>query len=63
MSELFSGDIISYAIIFLAGLVAYVISTLSGGGGALLLIHVLNFFIGGKAAAPVVNLGNLVGEP
>src|SRR5205809_163652 len=53
----------SYLIIFLAGFTAYIISTLSGGGGSLLLVPVINFFIGGKAAAPIVNLGNLIGEP
>ena len=59
----FSSDWISYLIIFLTGLIAYVISTLSGGGGSLLLVPVINFFIGTRATAPVINLGNLVGEP
>lgn len=52
-----------YAVIFFAGLVAYVISTLSGGGGSLLLVPVISFFIGGKTTAPVLGLGNLMGEP
>jgi uncharacterized membrane protein YfcA len=63
MSDFFSADWVSYFIIFLAGLIAYVISTLSGGGGSLLLVPVINFFIGAKATAPVINLGNLIGEP
>jgi uncharacterized membrane protein YfcA len=63
MSDFFSGDWVSYFIIFLAGLIAYIISTLSGGGGSLLLVPVINFFIGAKATAPVINLGNLIGEP
>ena len=63
MPDFFSGDWVSYFIIFLAGLIAYVISTLSGGGGSLLLVPVINFFIGAKATAPVINLGNLIGEP
>lgn len=63
MQALFSEPVWVYAVIFLAGMLAYVISTLSGGGGSLLLVPVISFFIGGKAAAPVVNLGNLVGEP
>jgi uncharacterized protein len=63
MQELFDQQIWTYALIFLAGLLAYVISTLSGGGGSLLLVPVISFFIGAKATAPVVNLGNLLGEP
>ena len=63
MQHLFNEPIWVYLIIFLASLVAYVISTLSGGGGSLLLVPVISFFIGGKAAAPVINLGNLIGEP
>jgi len=63
MPDLFSEDLINYVIVFFAGLIAYVISTLSGGGGSLLLVPVINFFIGGKATAPILNLGNLIGEP
>ena len=58
-----SNEYTIYVIIFLAGAIAYIISTLSGGGGSLLLVPVINFFLGGKSTAPVVNLGNLVGEP
>jgi uncharacterized protein len=57
------GSIWIHVVIFLAGLFAYVISTLAGGGGSLLLVPVMNFLIGGKATPPVVNLGNLIGEP
>lgn len=63
MPDLSSVEITTLLIIFFAGLIAYVISTLSGGGGSLLLVPVINFFIGGKATAPVINLGNLIGEP
>lgn len=52
-----------YPVIFLAGLLAYIVSTLSGGGGSLLLVPVLNLLIGAKATPPVINLGNLIGEP
>ncbi|PPL00179.1 hypothetical protein SAMN05444682_10956 [Parapedobacter indicus] len=58
-----SGDYSVYGILFAAGAVSYMISTLSGGGGSLLLVPILNFLIGGRATAPVVNLGNLIGEP
>jgi uncharacterized membrane protein YfcA len=36
-------------LIFLAGVIGYIISTLSGGGGSLLLVPVMDFFIGTKA--------------
>ena len=45
------------------GCLAYVISTVSGGGGALLLVPLLNFTIGTAATAPALNLGNLIGRP
>jgi uncharacterized membrane protein YfcA len=63
MQELFNDPVWVYALIFFAGLLTYIIATLSGGGGSLLLVPIISFFIGGKAAAPVINLGNLIGEP
>src|SRR5687767_13721856 len=63
MQELFGDPVWVYIVIFLSGFLAYVISTLSGGGGSLLLVPVINFLVGTKATAPVVNLGNLIGEP
>lgn len=63
MHEFFNDPVWIYGILFLSGTAAHIISTLSGGGGSLLLVPVINFLIGGKATAPVVNLGNLVGEP
>ena len=56
-------DWIIASVIFCCGLVAFLISTLSGGGGALLLVPTLNFLIGTNAAAPVINLGSLIGRP
>jgi uncharacterized protein len=55
--------LVVYILLFFAGLFAYIISTLSGGGGSLLLIPVINFLIGTRATAPLINLGNLIGEP
>jgi hypothetical protein len=63
MAEFVSSDYFIYLIIFLAGAIAYIISTLSGGGGSLLLVPIMDFFIGARAAAPVINLGNLIGQP
>ncbi|HWV29001.1 MAG TPA: sulfite exporter TauE/SafE family protein [Dyadobacter sp.] len=52
-----------YVILFLLGAGAYIVSTLSGGGGSLLLVPSIGFFLGAKAAPPLINLGNLIGEP
>ena len=49
--------------LFLAGMIAFVISTISGGGGALLLIPVTSALIGISAAPPVINLGNFISRP
>ena len=45
------------------GVVAFVISTLSGGGGALIMVPVLNALIGVGQTAPVLNLGTFIGRP
>jgi uncharacterized membrane protein YfcA len=63
MAYLLSEHFTTYVIIFLSGMLGYVISTLSGGGGSLILVPVMNVFIGTKATAPVIQLGNLIGEP
>ena len=42
--------------LFCAGMVAFVISTISGGGGAILLIPATSWMIGTGVAPPVVNL-------
>ncbi len=49
--------------LFAAGLVAFIISTISGGGGALLLLPVTESLIGASATAPVVQLANFIGRP
>jgi len=64
MAELFQDiSIIYLAILFLAGVVAFIVSTISGGGGALILVPFLNFLIGTTKTAPVVNLGTFIGRP
>ncbi len=45
------------------GTVAFVISTISGGGGALVLVPALNAMIGVGNTAPVLNLGTFLGRP
>ncbi len=49
--------------LFLAGVLAFIISTISGGGGALLLIPVTSWMIGAPAAPPVINLGTFISRP
>ncbi len=49
--------------LFLAGLIAFIISTISGGGGALLLIPVTSWMIGTSFAPPVINLGTFISRP
>ncbi len=46
--------------LFFAGMLAFVISIISGGGGAILLIPVTSWMIGATAAAPVVNLATFM---
>jgi len=64
MFELFENiDLLYLAIIFIAGLVSFSISTISGGGGALMLIPFLNFLIGTTNTAPIINLGAFISRP
>jgi len=51
-----------YAALLLAGFVTWMISTLSGGGGAMTLVPILSFLLGAQAAAPVVTIAMVVGS-
>lgn len=53
----------AYFLLFLAGILAYIVSTLAGGGGAILLLPIAALYLSPAAIAPVVNLGNLIGRP
>ncbi len=53
----------SYFILFICGIIAYIVSTLSGGGGALILLPIVGFYLSPSVVAPVVNLGNMIGRP
>lgn len=59
MEDLF----IQWVILFACGAIAFSISALTAGGGALMLVPVLNFTIGVGSTAPVLNAGNLLGRP
>jgi len=55
--------IVTALLIALAGFFAWLISTLAGGGGALIMVPVLSFLVGAQAVAPVVTLGTMIGGP
>jgi uncharacterized membrane protein YfcA len=50
-------------VLFLLGVVGFIFSTLAGGGGALVLLPMVNSMLGAQYTAPVLNLGNLIGRP
>jgi uncharacterized membrane protein YfcA len=52
-----------YLLLFLFGFFAFTISTIAGGGGALILVPLVNFFVSKDAVAPLVHLGNFIGRP
>ncbi|MGB5402828.1 sulfite exporter TauE/SafE family protein [Robiginitalea sp.] len=49
--------------LFLLGVGGFIFSTLAGGGGALVLLPLVNTLLGAQYTAPVLNLGNLIGRP
>ena len=49
--------------LFFLGATTFTLSTISGGGGALLQIPILNFIIGTSQAGPVINLGAFISRP
>lgn len=51
------------SLLFLLGIISFTISTVSGGGGALILVPLLNWLLGVNNTAPVINLGTLIGRP
>lgn len=53
----------SYLVLFVAGIVAYIVSTISSGGGALMMLPIVGFYLSPQLVAPVVNLGNMIGRP
>ena len=63
MNLLFQADPLLLPLLFMLGTVAFVFSTVAGGGGSLLLVPVLNWLVGVEQTAPVLNLGTLIGRP
>lgn len=56
-------DLSIIALLFVLGIVAFVLSTISGGGGSLVLVPILNWMLGVGNTAPVLNLGTFLGRP
>ncbi|MGV6829815.1 MAG: sulfite exporter TauE/SafE family protein [Flavobacteriales bacterium] len=56
-------DISILILIFIIGMIAFTISTISGGGGALMQIPILNLLVGTSKTAPLLNLGTLISRP
>ena len=52
-----------FAIIFAGAFLGYVVSTIGGGGGSLLLVPVLNFTLGARAVAPLLAIGEELSRP
>lgn len=52
-----------YILLFIFGFCAFTLSTVAGGGGALVLVPLVNFFVAKEATAPLVHLGNFIGRP
>lgn len=52
-----------YFYLLLAGVISFTLSTLTAGGGAMMLLPVLSLMIGVQNVAPVLNLGNFLGRP
>lgn len=50
-------------LLFSLGAVAFTLSTISGGGGAMMQIPVLNVLLGTSQTAPVLNLGAFISRP
>ncbi len=52
-----------YLALTLLGTAIFTLSTLTAGGGAMMLLPILHFTIGTQATAPVLNFGNFLGRP
>lgn len=50
-------------ILFFLGASSFTISTITGGGGAMTLLPILNFWLGPNLTAPILNLGVSIGRP
>jgi hypothetical protein len=52
--------LLDYLLLAGSGFIAWIVSTIGGGGGALLLVPLVGFIAGGQAVAPVTTLATLI---
>jgi len=52
-----------YLLLAVCSGIGWLVSTVGAGGGALMMMPVVAFFLGANAVAPVVTLGTLIGSP
>ncbi len=50
----------AYLFLAASGFLAWIVSTIGGGGGAMLLVPLVGFVVGAQAVAPVVTLATLI---
>jgi hypothetical protein len=50
-------------LLFFSGFAAFSFSTVAGGGGAMIVLPLVQFLYGGKMAVPLVQAGNFLGRP
>lgn len=62
-SVLMTVDPFIIAVLFILGVAAFILSTISGGGGSLVLIPIINALLGVSKTAPILNLGTFIGRP
>jgi uncharacterized membrane protein YfcA len=51
---------LDYLLLAGAGFVAWIVSTVGGGGGALLLVPLVGFIVGAQAVAPITTLATMI---
>ncbi len=56
-------DYITLFLLFSLGLVSFLLSTITGGGGAMTLLPIMNIWLGPNVTAPILNLGVSIGRP
>lgn len=68
MSEIFQNILVEselsiIVLLFILGIGAFILSTIAGGGGSLVLVPILNYILGVEKTAPILNLGTFIGRP
>lgn len=53
-------ELLDYILLAVSGFLAWIVSTVGGGGGALLLVPLVGFVVGAQAVAPVATLATIV---